>query len=144
MDIGQGTSRRDKMNLTKREVQTILNLLDYAVDNGYFKTSDPDEEKQLGEAADDLHTIRMQLYAESDKLNTPPTTEILPSWVGKRFLRLFGLSWMVSNFMGRILESDVGKRIYLKTNYPFAGDFLQVESDEQFKARKEKHDPRTA
>jgi hypothetical protein len=59
------------MTLTKREIQTTLNLLDYAVDNGFFTTVDPDEEKQLGEAADDLHTIRTQLYAEFDKLNAP-------------------------------------------------------------------------
>jgi len=69
----------------------------------------------------------------------PRSYEILPSWVGKRFLRLFGITWMVSTFMGRILESDVGKRIYLckESNFPGTGYFLQVESDEQLKARKD-------
>lgn len=51
------------MNLSKREIQTLLNLLDYAVDNGFFESCDPDEEKDLMEASDDLCSIRAKLYA---------------------------------------------------------------------------------
>jgi hypothetical protein len=44
-------------------------------------------------------------------------------------IRAFGKDWRVSSFIGRVLESDVGKRVYVR------GGVLQVESDEQRAAR---------
>jgi hypothetical protein len=38
--------------------------------------------------------------------------------------------WLVSDFMGRVLETDVGKRVYLACEDGYA-PFLQVESNEQ-------------
>lgn len=51
--------------------------------------------------------------------------ELTPEHVGKTFIQAFGRGWAVSSFMGRILPTDVGKRVYL------SGDILQVENDEQ-------------
>lgn len=56
---------------------------------------------------------------------------IKKSDVGRPWLKAFGRVWMVSDFLGRIMNQDVGKRIY-KTS----GDVLQVENKEQFIARK--------
>ena len=49
--------------------------------------------------------------------------------VGKPAIRVFGREWLVSNFIGRVLKGDVGKRVFL------VGDILQVENDEQRDAR---------
>jgi hypothetical protein len=43
---------------------------------------------------------------------------------------------MVSNFIGRVLEGDVGKRVYLVRNEAGDSDLLQVENDEQREARR--------
>ena len=40
-------------------------------------------------------------------------------------IRCFGKDWPVSSFIGRILPSDIEKRVYL------VNDILQVENDEQ-------------
>jgi hypothetical protein len=45
--------------------------------------------------------------------------------VGRNWLLAFGRTWLVSDFMGRILPTDVGKRAYQR------GDVLQVENDDQ-------------
>lgn len=45
--------------------------------------------------------------------------------VGRPTINAFGKVWPVSGFIGRILPTDVGKRIYL------FGGVLQVESNEQ-------------
>jgi hypothetical protein len=45
--------------------------------------------------------------------------------VGRPWVKLFGRTWMCSNFIGRIMKRDIGKRVYLR------GDILQVENDEQ-------------
>jgi sigma54-dependent transcription regulator len=45
--------------------------------------------------------------------------------VGSFVLDAFGSRWPVEDFMGRIMEQDVGKRVYR------VGDILQVESDAQ-------------
>ena len=49
--------------------------------------------------------------------------------VGKPWIRAFGRTRLVSEFIGRVLPGDVGKRVYL------VGDILQVENDEQRDAR---------
>lgn len=49
--------------------------------------------------------------------------------VEQHMLRAFGKLWRVSDFMGRVLPRDVGKRVYQ------VGDILQVENDEQRAAR---------
>lgn len=58
-----------------------------------------------------------------------PWNEISEKDVGKHLVDVFGRSWVVSNFIGKIFPEDVGKRVYL------VGDFLQVENEEQRKAR---------
>ena len=45
--------------------------------------------------------------------------------VGCPWLKIFSSVWLVTNFMGRVLPGDVGKRVYLR------GGVLQVENDEQ-------------
>jgi hypothetical protein len=45
--------------------------------------------------------------------------------VSNPFFHAFGNVWSTSDFIGRILLSDVGKRVYLVKG------ILQVESDEQ-------------
>jgi len=50
--------------------------------------------------------------------------------VGRWIIRAFGRVWPVSGFIGRVLEQDVGKRVYQ------IGGVLQVENREQFEARK--------
>jgi hypothetical protein len=47
------------------------------------------------------------------------------SHVGKPWIRAFGRTWLCSDFIGRVLPQDVGKRVYL------VGDILQVENNEQ-------------
>lgn len=51
--------------------------------------------------------------------------ELKPSDVGKPFLTAFGETWNVTDFMGRIIPQDVGKRVYVR------GSVLQVENNEQ-------------
>ena len=56
--------------------------------------------------------------------------------VEKPLIQAFGEKWLVSNFMGRILPIDVGKRVYkVPVNDPRSPPILQVESDEQLKRR---------
>jgi hypothetical protein len=52
--------------------------------------------------------------------------ELQASDVGKSPLRAFGRDWSVATFLGRVLPTDVGKRVY-----QVAADVLQVESDDQ-------------
>jgi hypothetical protein len=54
--------------------------------------------------------------------------------VGKNHIKAFNRVWLVSDFMGRVLETDVGKRVYLACGDGYA-PFLQVENDEQREAR---------
>lgn len=49
--------------------------------------------------------------------------------IGKPYIRAFGKSWPVENFIGRILPGDVGKRVYQSDG------ILQVENDEQMAKR---------
>ena len=49
--------------------------------------------------------------------------------VDKPTIRCFGRTWLVANFLGRVLLHDVGKRVYRR------GVILQVENDEQREAR---------
>lgn len=51
--------------------------------------------------------------------------EIQASDVGQARIRAFGRAWQTTDFIGRVLSGDVGKRVYL------VGDILQVENDEQ-------------
>jgi len=51
--------------------------------------------------------------------------EISENDVGKPLFTAFGRHWPVASFMGRILPSDVGKRVFLRD------DVLQVENDQQ-------------
>ena len=55
--------------------------------------------------------------------------EIQPDDVGKPFIRWLGRVWMASNFIGRIMPCDVGKRVFLRS------DHLVVESKEQLERR---------
>lgn len=58
-----------------------------------------------------------------------PYYEIQPEDVGKRSIHAFGSSWSVVGFIGRILPTDVGKRVYVSNG------ILSVENDEQRAAR---------
>jgi uncharacterized protein affecting Mg2+/Co2+ transport len=49
--------------------------------------------------------------------------------VGRATISAFGRSWLVTDFMGRVLPRDVGKRVYLRV------DILQVENDQQRDSR---------
>ena len=49
--------------------------------------------------------------------------------VGKAHIHVFGQMWPVSRFLGRVMNCDVGKRVYLR------GGVLQVENQEQHAAR---------
>ena len=51
--------------------------------------------------------------------------ELSKEHIGQPWLKAFGNIWLVSDFIGRILPQDVGKRVYL------IGGILQVENDEQ-------------
>jgi hypothetical protein len=55
--------------------------------------------------------------------------------IGAPTIRAFGSTWLVQNFMGRILYYDIGKRVYLAD-----GRVLQIESDDQLEARWRKED----
>lgn len=59
-----------------------------------------------------------------------PYYEIQLSDVGKAYIFAFGRHWSVTDFFGRILFGDIGKRVYrVRDN---AGEYcLQVESDQQ-------------
>ncbi len=49
--------------------------------------------------------------------------------VGAAHIRIFNRLWPVSEFLGRIMIIDIGKRVYLR------GGVLQVENQEQYTAR---------
>lgn len=55
--------------------------------------------------------------------------------VGKPTIRAFNRTWLVIGFIGRIMERDIGKRVY--EVYPAGGglSILQVENDEQLAER---------
>ncbi len=57
---------------------------------------------------------------------TKPYYTIKTEDVGTFALRAFGRRWPVSDFLGRVLARDIGKRVYLNPS-----GFLQVESDRQ-------------
>ena len=54
---------------------------------------------------------------------------IQTSDINQSLIRAFGRSWLVVDFIGRIMAIDVGKRCYLRSN------LIQVENDAQMKAR---------
>ena len=58
-----------------------------------------------------------------------PHYEITSDDVGKPMLKIFGKVRMTSDWIGRIMPQDVGKRVYL------VGDVFQVKNEEQFRAR---------
>jgi hypothetical protein len=55
--------------------------------------------------------------------------ELQASDIGKASIKAFGRSRLTSNFIGRVLPGDVGKRVFQR------GDILQVENDQQRDAR---------
>lgn len=58
-----------------------------------------------------------------------PYYTITPSDIGKPWIKAFGRVWSVSDWIGRILPLDVGKRVYQ------IDGILQVENQEQLLAR---------
>ena len=54
-----------------------------------------------------------------------PYYEIKKSDIGKPTIKAFGFVWPVVNFIGRVLKTDVGKRVFKR------GEILQVESNDQ-------------
>lgn len=59
---------------------------------------------------------------------------IQPQHVGKPLIFGWGRQWRTSEFIGNIMWSDVGKRVY-KVDDHAGGEFLQVENEEQFYRR---------
>jgi hypothetical protein len=55
-----------------------------------------------------------------------PFYELKKTDVGKVLISAFGRKWLVSDFIGRVLPTDVGKRVYKA-----AADMLQVENNAQ-------------
>jgi hypothetical protein len=55
--------------------------------------------------------------------------------VGHKTIKAFGRRWPVEDFIGRVLASDVGKRVYR------SGDVLSVENDEQMARRRGRKNP---
>ena len=51
--------------------------------------------------------------------------------VGQPIIREFGQTWLVSSFIGKILDGDVGKHVYPVKDNTGQYDFLQVENNEQ-------------
>ncbi len=47
--------------------------------------------------------------------------------IGKPTISAFGKTWTVTDWIGRILPLDVGKRVYMRGHPPI----LQVENNEQ-------------
>lgn len=68
---------------------------------------------------------RLDRAAASRREGMKQFYEISAPDVGHATIRFQGQVWQVSNFMGRILKQDIGKRIFRR------GDILQVENDEQ-------------
>lgn len=62
-------------------------------------------------------------------MNTRPYYTLTADDVGKPTIHAFGHTWLVMNFMGRVLDRDIGKRVYE------LGGILSVENDEQLAAR---------
>ncbi|HEY2638921.1 MAG TPA: hypothetical protein VGI66_03430 [Streptosporangiaceae bacterium] len=58
-----------------------------------------------------------------------------PGDVRKAFIEAWDRKWPVSDFMGKIMVRDVGKRVYRVRNEAGDYEFLQVENDQQFHAR---------
>ncbi len=54
--------------------------------------------------------------------------------VGQPIIRAFGQIWVVTNFIGHIFPSDVGKRVYIIKDTQEFG-ILQVENDKQRDSR---------
>ncbi len=57
--------------------------------------------------------------------------------IGKPAITAFGHAWTVTDWIGRILPGDVGKRVYRVSNDDDLGQsyILQVENNEQRDAR---------
>jgi hypothetical protein len=53
-----------------------------------------------------------------------------PEHVGRAFVKAFGRVWPVSDFLGVVLASDKGKRVY-RVRDNAGGHYLQAENDEQ-------------
>lgn len=55
--------------------------------------------------------------------------------VGRPWIKAFGRTWMCSEFVGRVLPGDVGKRVYCVQSDAGDRGILQVENDDQRAAR---------
>lgn len=90
-------------------------------------THDPQEvAERLKEAAERYLQARPYAGSTMKPVQTKKRfREITQEDVGKALFEFNGRKWKASEFIGRILKQDVGKRVYL------VGDILQVENDEQ-------------
>lgn len=112
------------MNDTAREIQVEFDQLAFQANiNG------------MGQA----YTDRLaKLATRVRNLLSPPEAafyEIRPEDVNQATIKAFGRTWMVANFMGRVLRRDVGKRVTKVWNEAHDHELLQIESDEQFHGR---------
>lgn len=87
---------------------------------------------RVRKAYEDLIEVGQELGMWDDPTST--YREIRDEDVNKHLFYAFGREWRVSEFMGRILPQDVGKRVHriklAKDDY-----ILQVENDKQFAHR---------
>jgi hypothetical protein len=76
-----------------------------------------------------------------------PFYELKKTDVGKALINAFGRKWPVSDFIGRVLPTDVGKRVYKagigRSQAPGPAYVLQIENDEQRDRRLERQSKRS-
>jgi hypothetical protein len=84
-----------------------------------------DLRRAVGEWRKASQALHDAMVAEAQQPRNRRYTTIAHDDVGRALFDAFGRRWPVSGFIGRILPTDVGKRVYL------VGDVLQVENDEQ-------------
>src|SRR5262245_24247828 len=83
----------------------------------------------------DCDTCGVQIWDEGLGETEAGYYTIRDADVGRAVITAWGRRWSVSDFMGRILPSDVGKRINKITGGDGGYEFLQVENNEQFQRR---------
>lgn len=84
-------------------------------------------------------SLEMASYSYHAKLVTftanpveQPYYEITAEDVHKGLIKAFGREWLTTDFLGRIMKQDIGKRVFLRgAVHPF----LQIENAEQLATR---------
>jgi hypothetical protein len=89
-------------------------------------------QREIDEA---LASPERQSYESTTAGTERPFYELKKTDVGKALINAFGRKWPVSDFIGRVLPTDVGKRVYKasigRSQAPGPAYVLQIENDEQ-------------